>query len=299
MLIRTSATLVLATLLLYAQAQAAPKPRVVVVFDIQNKGAPLTAQDLESMTDYLGNQLGEGGHLRIVPRSEIRQRLRAGKRASYKDCYDQRCQIEVGRELAAQMTVATRIGKVGSSCILTAALYDLKTAASARTSSATAACNADALLVALAKVAKALRDSRGPTSSSAPTAQAAPVRVIERRIVERQVVEREVERKSVWVAVILSALPGGGMYYVGKPLWGALYTVSTIAGMVMLVTGFADDFNTPLTAVGASLFYGGVIIGAIHAGISASNWRPPGEKRQQASRSAGARLMLPLLRVSF
>ncbi|MBW2732565.1 MAG: hypothetical protein JRH20_09235 [Deltaproteobacteria bacterium] len=240
------------TLLLPAHLEAKATPPVIVVFDIENKGATLSAQELESMTDYLGNQLGEGGHLRIVPRSEIRERVRAGKRASYKDCYDQKCQIEIGRELAAQMTVATRIGKVGRSCIITAALYDLKTAASARTTTAKAACTADALLEALATVAKALRSTEEASTSAPSGAQSAPTRIVERRIVERR------------------------------------------------ISGFSSDMNAPLMAVGGSMFYGGVLIGAIHAGISASNWRPPGEKKDtSAVRSAGVRLMLPLLRVSF
>ena len=284
--------LLLTTLWSCTSARAAPAARVVVVFDIDNQGAALSPHELAGMTDYLGTRLGEGGTLRIVPRSEIRERLRDGKQESYKRCYDQRCQIEIGKELAAQQMVSARITRIGSRCVITAALYDLRLAASVQAASAEADCSADALLKALSQVAKGL--VRPPQGGPV----AAPPRV--ERIIERHVIERTYERKSVLTAVVLSGLPGGGMYYVGRWGWGLTYTIGIVTGMGLMAGGFASMADggggTATLAAGLVLFYGGYIGSAVHAGVSASNWRPPGDKGEGAVPRAVA---LPLLRGVF
>jgi len=68
----------------------------------------------------------------------------------------------VGRELAAQFSVSASISKVGSKCLITAAMYDLKKAATWRTATAKAACNADALLVAAGSGATTLGTPSSP-----------------------------------------------------------------------------------------------------------------------------------------
>ncbi|MBW1807039.1 MAG: hypothetical protein JRJ87_02510, partial [Deltaproteobacteria bacterium] len=82
---------------------------ILAVFEIENRGSPLSAQELLSLSDYLASKLGEGGNFRIIPRDEIRKRLLIQKAESHKACYDKSCQIEIGRELAAQMTVSASI----------------------------------------------------------------------------------------------------------------------------------------------------------------------------------------------
>ena len=52
--------------------------------------------------------------------------MKEQKKETYKSCYDQSCQIEMGRELAAEKTLATWVLKVGETCQVTATLYDLK-----------------------------------------------------------------------------------------------------------------------------------------------------------------------------
>lgn len=121
-------------------AKATKAAPIVAVFDIQAKGLALGKEDLERLTEILVSSLAAGGVYRIVPQSELRKRLRQQKAASYKDCYDQSCQIAVGRELAAQKSLVTKIHRIGSSCVVTAVMYDLKSATSEGGGNATSPC---------------------------------------------------------------------------------------------------------------------------------------------------------------
>jgi hypothetical protein len=132
-----------------------PAP-VTAVFRIENRGSSLSEDEVDALTDYLGTKLGEQGRFQIIPREEIRRRLVKQKRESFKRCYDKKCQVEVGRELAAQFSVSAAISRVGTKCLITAAMYDLKKAATWRTATAKASCNADALLVAVEEIAAKL-----------------------------------------------------------------------------------------------------------------------------------------------
>ena len=93
----------------------------------------------------------------MVPRGQLRSRLAAEKVKSYRKCMDQRCQIELGKAMAAQKSLATKLLKVGKQCALTALLYDLKTEATDRAASVRTGCTEDALLAGVEKVARQLK----------------------------------------------------------------------------------------------------------------------------------------------
>ena len=130
---------------------------VVAVFEIENRDSPLTDKHLITLTEYLGTKLGERGMYRIIPRQEIRARLLEQKKESYKECFDQSCQIEIGRELAAEFTVSTTIGKIGDLCLITASLYDLRKAATDKTATAKSPCEVNDLVNAIEEVADKLQ----------------------------------------------------------------------------------------------------------------------------------------------
>lgn len=124
----------------------------VAVFDIQDKSGKLERSELDGLTDYLASKLAEGGLFHVVPRAEIKKRLTSQKKASHKECYDQSCQIEIGREIAAQKTLSVSISPIGSSCIITAALFDLKKAATDATATSRGKCTSDAFLAQVEEV---------------------------------------------------------------------------------------------------------------------------------------------------
>jgi hypothetical protein len=102
---------------------------IVAVFNIEAKGVKLSADVLDRLTDYLGSLMATQGY-RIVPRSELKKRLLEQKKASYNMCYDTSCQLDLGKELAAEKSLATQLISLGGTCKLTLTLYDLKKATS-------------------------------------------------------------------------------------------------------------------------------------------------------------------------
>ena len=129
---------------------------VVAVFTIEDKGARLKRKLLDRLSDYLAMTLAATGRYRVVPRDQLKKRLVQQKRRSFKKCYDQTCQIEIGKELAAQKSLSTVIMKLGSRCMVTTVLYNLRTAASEGGASAEGGCSEDAIVEALKTVVKKL-----------------------------------------------------------------------------------------------------------------------------------------------
>jgi hypothetical protein len=135
-------------------ARAGERP-IVAVFDMEDRGAGIDREVLANLTDYLASLLAEGGY-QVIPRDQIRDRLMGEQKESYKVCYDQACQIELGRELAAQKVLATQILKIGKSCQVTSNLYDLKRTATELAANASSSCDVDSLLGAVRTVAAKL-----------------------------------------------------------------------------------------------------------------------------------------------
>jgi hypothetical protein len=133
---------------MHGNATAASEAPLVAVFTVQDRTG--------KFTDYLSAQLAESGAFRVIPGTALRARLREEKRESYKECYDRECQIEIGRELAAKKSVSTAVMTVGTLCLVTAVLYDLRRAASEAGASADGACDDNALTASLTIVARKL-----------------------------------------------------------------------------------------------------------------------------------------------
>ena len=118
-----AAVLVLACLVLPAVAQE--RAPIVAVFNVEVKGLQLAPDVRDRLSDYLSGRMAEGGRYQVVPRDKLKERLVQAKKSSYKECYAQSCQIELGQELAAQKTLSTQVMKLGSQCRVNATLYDL------------------------------------------------------------------------------------------------------------------------------------------------------------------------------
>jgi hypothetical protein len=135
---------------------ASSRRAIVAVFDVDDQARALRAAALAQLTEYLATKVTQAGY-QVVPRDQLRSRISAEKRESYKSCFEQRCQIELGRALAAQKSLATKLLRVGGQCVLTSQLYDLKTETAERAASAkSASCGEGALLVAIDELARQL-----------------------------------------------------------------------------------------------------------------------------------------------
>ncbi|MBW2735505.1 MAG: SEL1-like repeat protein [Deltaproteobacteria bacterium] len=156
----------------HAQARS-----IIAVFDMTSEGLRrIKPVELKRLTDYLANQLTAKGSFSVVPRDRLTQQLRAQKKTSFKKCFDQSCQIEIGRELAANKSLATKVIRFGKKCIVTATLYDLKTATTAGGANAKSKCTMDGLLKATEEIAAKLSGgagSSGYSNGSSPSGQPA------------------------------------------------------------------------------------------------------------------------------
>jgi len=129
----------------------------VAVFDIQDKTGRLSAQDIDSLTEYVASKLAEGGLYHVIPRADLKNRLLEQKKESYHTCYDEACQIEIGREMAAQKSLSLSLAAIGNSCLVSAALYDLKKAATDITAATRGGCSLEELINQLDEVVSRLR----------------------------------------------------------------------------------------------------------------------------------------------
>jgi len=148
-------------------AQGQPQGPIIALFDMEDKGAGLDRKVLDDLTEYLAAQLAAGGY-QVVPRDQVRQRLSEKRKESYKECFDESCQIELGRELAAQKALATKVLKIGLGCQLTAVLFDLKKSTTELAATADASCDTKSLLDAVKKVADDLSAPLRPKKAGPP-----------------------------------------------------------------------------------------------------------------------------------
>lgn len=147
-----------------------PQAPILVVFDVEDRGAGVTPEVLDNLTDYLAITMAEA-NFQVVPRARLKERLSEQKRESYRTCYNEACQIELGRELAAQKALSSRILKIAQTCQVGATLYDLRRAATEKAASAEADCSEESLLEAVKAIGRRLV---GPAAAAKPIASAKP-----------------------------------------------------------------------------------------------------------------------------
>lgn len=150
-----------ATVLAASEVGAQPSPApIIAVFDIENQGAPLDADTVGRLSNLMFDLLAGAG-FKLTPQDQVRQRVIELKRESYRDCYDQSCQIELGKTVAAQKSLSTRLLRIGDSCRLSAALYDLRTETTDRGATAEGPCTETGMAQAVHQVVGRLAASTG------------------------------------------------------------------------------------------------------------------------------------------
>jgi hypothetical protein len=136
-----------------ASVPAATGPRlrgvIIAVFDIDDPSKSFNVSPLSQLADYLAARLSEISGAKVVPRDQLRARLKQEKQEAYRACYDQGCQIELGKAVAAQKSLSTKIIKVADRCALTSVLYDLKTETADQAATVQSDCAEAKLLEAL------------------------------------------------------------------------------------------------------------------------------------------------------
>jgi uncharacterized protein (TIGR02145 family) len=133
-----------------SSAWAGKKP-IVAIFGVDAAKAKLSKDLLDQLPDYLATKLTESGKYLVIPKEQVKNRLSAEKKKTYKMCYDQSCQIEIGKELAAEKTLSTKIMKLGSRCTVTLTLYDIRKATTESAASQHGGCKDDMVVESMDK----------------------------------------------------------------------------------------------------------------------------------------------------
>jgi hypothetical protein len=165
--------LMVLVVMLAANSIGKDKKSIVAVFDVQSKRIKLSRDLLDALSDQMSIRLTEAGIYKVVPREQLKARLSKQKKKSYKQCYNQKCQIELGRELAAEKTVATKVMKLGKNCTVNIAIYDLKQATTEAAASVSGSCKEDGIVDSLNKAVDKLV-GRSPESNVTSATSARP-----------------------------------------------------------------------------------------------------------------------------
>jgi hypothetical protein len=129
---------------------------VVAVFDIEDSAGLLEPAESSQLTDYLAARVAATAGFRVVPRAQLRASLSEAKSEGYASCFDEACQIELGRALAAEKSLSTKLLRVGTSCAIVVSLFDLRTETAEKAATVRTDCSEAALLGAVDQIAAQL-----------------------------------------------------------------------------------------------------------------------------------------------
>jgi hypothetical protein len=143
----------------------APRSSIVAAFDIVDAASELDRDVRAQLSEYAAARIAQTMGYRLVPREELRVRLSAQKADSYRSCFDQACQIELGKALAAEKSLATKLIRVGETCALIATVFDLETETAELSASVKTRCQQSSLLEGLDELVGELhrQELLGPT----------------------------------------------------------------------------------------------------------------------------------------
>ena len=113
--------LTLAASILFAQSSEKP---LISVLDF--KASDISKAEVELFVDFMTTHIVETGKYRVLDRSQ-RQAILEEIEFSTSDCTDERCQLEIGRLLAANQIIVGSLGRIGGQYILNIKLLDVQT----------------------------------------------------------------------------------------------------------------------------------------------------------------------------
>jgi hypothetical protein len=134
-------------------------PRIVAVMDVENASDSVGEELARNLSDQLRIFVAQQG-IKTIDRSAqeraLRAQLQALKTESYEECYDDSCQVELGKAVAASHILRSKISNFGSRCVLNGELIDLTREVTIKAASAQGACQAEGFLEMSEAVARDL-----------------------------------------------------------------------------------------------------------------------------------------------
>jgi hypothetical protein len=143
-------------------ASAEAKTWVIAVMDVEKvetSGKGVDAEMVRNLGDQLRIFIAQQGVKTIdrgAQEAAFKGQIQTMKSESYKECYDNSCQIELGKALAASHILRCRIAQFGSKCVLNAELIDLRSEVTIKASSARGTCEPEGFLGMSEEVAHSL-----------------------------------------------------------------------------------------------------------------------------------------------
>lgn len=137
---------------------------VIAVMNVEDANAGERDRALDpSLVKNLGDQIrvfiAQQG-VRTIDRSSqdraLKDQIASVKSDSYKSCYDDSCQIELGKALAASHILRTRVARFGKRCVLNGELIDLKQEVTMAAASSQGDCGEEGFLNMGEEIAKNL-----------------------------------------------------------------------------------------------------------------------------------------------
>jgi len=147
-----------------ASATAQPA-EIIAVFDIDKLDTPIDDATMTRLNNYMFGRLVSAG-FKLTPQSQVRDRVVDLKRESHRDCYDQSCQIELGKAVAAHKSLSSRLIRIGNSCSLQSAIYDLRTETTERGAEAKGPCTEEGIAASIDKVVAKFKGEIVPTATA-------------------------------------------------------------------------------------------------------------------------------------
>ncbi len=132
--------------------------------EVQDSNAASRSQGVDpilvrNLSDQLRVFVAERG-IRTVDKGSTQRALddllQEMAKDSYNACYDESCQIELGKALAASHILRTRITRFGSQCVLNSELIDLRSQVSISAASARGGCSPEGFLDMSERVAQSI-----------------------------------------------------------------------------------------------------------------------------------------------
>lgn len=158
-----------------------PKPTVAVFpIDLAAAGVEKKPSGLsEALSSLVGSALVRSGRFFVAPPDQLRSRAVELKAQSYKTCFDQSCQVELGKAVAAAKIVSGKVVRIGSSCRVVLDLFDLRAERSEGSGQGRAACTPEGIEQALDGAISELVASGRPAAAEAPKARPAEPKAVE------------------------------------------------------------------------------------------------------------------------
>ena len=118
--------IVAALLCLFASVSVWSRDDKPIVTVLDFSVSQVSEQEAGILVDYFSGHLVKSGRYRVIDRTQ-RQNILGELQFSYDGCTDEKCQLEIGKLLAARYIFIGSLGKLGSRYILNMSLVEVET----------------------------------------------------------------------------------------------------------------------------------------------------------------------------